>query len=319
VDILESDLGAMKIFFLLNPSKSKDLWDIREACGQAAKQAGWTARFGQVDRTQPRSTAHLLNQATEEDCSRIVVVGGDGTMNRVINDLSKSKRLKHHELAIVPEGTCNDFARFIGLHTGQRTDALRIACWGKPRSIDLGTVNGVLFLNNAGFGRHPTSGGGRRVGPLSTLRGFQPINLKARWPKGSIEGLFFMGMASNGPYFSKGLHFSRTCRPDDGLLEFFLLPAMRKWRLVPLLAAGRLGRALRSRHLVALKVDRLDIESASDLWPQVDGEPLMPASRRLTFGVSTEKAMIVWSEKKTEVMPDLQTGMDATTHVASLS
>src|ERR1700682_753494 len=102
----------MKIFFLLNPSRVKNRWDWREMAARSAKRYGWTPRFGEVDQTLPFSTERLLDQAVEEDCFRIVVVGGDGSLHRTINALGKKKRLKSVELGMVPAGTCNDFARF---------------------------------------------------------------------------------------------------------------------------------------------------------------------------------------------------------------
>src|ERR1700733_3034668 len=96
-----------------------------------AKKFGWTPRFGEVDRTLPNSTDRLIDQALDEDCARMVVVGGDGSLHRSINLLSRKKKLTSMELAVVPAGTCNDFGRFIGLRRRRMDYAFRIACSGK--------------------------------------------------------------------------------------------------------------------------------------------------------------------------------------------
>src|SRR5262245_57509779 len=101
----------MKIFFLLNASQPKRVWDLREAAGVVTRRHGATARFGQVDRHSPHSTDRLLRQAFEEGFRRIVIVGGDGTMHRTLNTLRRMKHLSKTELAYIPAGTCNDFAR----------------------------------------------------------------------------------------------------------------------------------------------------------------------------------------------------------------
>jgi diacylglycerol kinase family enzyme len=150
----------------------------------------------------------------------------------------------------------------------------------------------ALFLNNAGFGRRPPSPG-KRTKPFQTLRAFHPHHLKATWDKGSIEGAFYMGLVCNGPYFSGGLHFSKNVDLHDGLLDFYLIPTMPKWKLLPVLALGRLGRPTRVKRLLALRVPRLEIETEVDIWPQADGEPPSSATRRVSFAVSSEKAMIV--------------------------
>lgn len=294
----------MKAFFLLNPSHQKKQWDYREKAGQIARRCGWTPRFGQVERDRPQSCERLLQQALEEGCSRVVVIGGDGTLHRVINALHRQKRLRSTELALVPAGTCNDFARALGLSSRNTDEAFRVACTDPPRETDLGEMQGELFLNNAGFGRHPSNAveparakGARRARPLKTLRSFTPLPLRAEWEKGSVEGVFFMGMACNAPFFSKGLYFSKNPRVNDGFLDFFLLPTMPKWKLLPLLFMGKLGRPVRSRHMITLRVQRLLIEAQSDLWPQADGEPPVKATRKVVFSISPEKANIIAPSK----------------------
>jgi len=282
----------MKIYFLLNPSRNKNRWDWREAAARQARRYGWSPRFGEVDRALPKSTATLLDQALEEGCTRIVVVGGDGSLHRVINILAQQKKLKTVELATVPAGTCNDFARFIGLQRRRADYAFRIACSGNAQATDLGMIDSEIFLNNAGFGRRPEATR-RRWKSIQALRTFRPTVLRARWNKGSIEGSFYMALVCNAPYFSGGLHFSKNVSLQDGLLDVYLMPAIPKWRLLPLLALGRLGRPARLKRLVTLRVPRLDVEADSDLWPQSDGEPPTKAARQTSFAVSPEKAMIV--------------------------
>lgn len=282
----------MKIFFLLNPSQRKKEWDLRELGAQTAKRYGWTPRFAEVDRQRPHSTEHLLRQAWEEECSRIGVIGGDGTLHRVINVLHRHQRLKTMEIAVIPTGTCNDFARVLGFQKKRLEEAFRIACTGKAQAIDLGAMDSELFINTAGIGRQGTP---KRLPskPLSTLKSFRPISATLRWEKGSMEGTFFMALICNGPYFSGGLYMSKSPRLTDGFLDAYLVPVMAKWKLVPLLMMGKLGRPVRSRQMISLRIQDLEIHAQTDLWPQADGEPPTKAVRRVLFSISPEKAMIV--------------------------
>jgi diacylglycerol kinase (ATP) len=285
----------MKIFFLLNPSKSKSLWDLREAAGKAARTFGWAASFGQVDRQRPAASDPLVLRAVADGTTRLVVVGGDGTLHATINALAKEGKLSRVSLGLVPAGTCNDFARTIGLNPRRMDEAMRIACGGKGVSTDLGRMDDRLFINNAGFGR-PRSvvQPGRRAKPLKTLRSFQPVPVTVRWEKGALEGQFYMALACNAPFFSKGLFFSKSPKVDDGLLDVYLVPRVSKWKLVQRLLLGKLGRPVAFRQVISLKVPKLEVEAQADLWPQADGEP--PAAkpvRRLTFALADQKAMIV--------------------------
>src|SRR5688572_28056454 len=114
----------------MKPSQPKKLWDLREATAAAARRRGWSARFGDVDRTQPQAVERLLRQAREEGCARIVAVGGDGTLNRLINQLARDQALAGTEVAIVPAGTCNDFARALHLSRKRLAEAFEVACSG---------------------------------------------------------------------------------------------------------------------------------------------------------------------------------------------
>jgi diacylglycerol kinase family enzyme len=285
----------VKIFFILNPSRIRRLTALREAAALAAHRHGHSARFGAIDRRQPHSMEDLLNQAHEEGCERVVAAGGDGTFNRMIRVLGRQNRLAQTEIGLVPAGTCNDFLRSLRLTARRTAEALRVVCTGKPRETDLGELNGELFLNNAGFGRRlaPTVGR-RRVGALRSLRQFVPTPLRAHWENGSAEGVFFMGLVCNAPFFSGGLHFSRQVPSNDGLLDVYLVPRMAKAKLAAMILLGRLGRPLRVRQLVTLRLNQFEIESGRDLWPQLDGEP--PSARpvrRLNFRISASKALIV--------------------------
>src|SRR5262249_53458664 len=147
---------------------------------------------------------------------------------------------------VLPAGTCNDFARYLGLRARRMEHAFRIACGGKAQSTDLGLMGNELYLNNAGFGRRPISPTApKRWRSFRALRTFRPTALRATWDKGSLQGTFYMGLACNAPYFSGGLHFSKFANPRDGVLDVYFMPAMAKWKLLPILALGRLGRPAR--------------------------------------------------------------------------
>jgi diacylglycerol kinase family enzyme len=169
---------------------------------------------------------------------------------------------------------------------------MRLACSGKAKPIDLATMDNEIFLNNAGFGRRPAPAR-KRWKSFQALRGFKPTALHATWDKGSIHGVFYMVLVCNAPYFSGGLHFSKNISPNDGLMDVYFMPAIPKWRLLPILALGRLGRPTKFRRLIALRVPSIQIKTGSDIWPQADGEPPTKPVRRVRFSVSAEKAMIV--------------------------
>jgi YegS/Rv2252/BmrU family lipid kinase len=85
--------------------------------------------------------------ASQADYDRIVVSGGDGTINEAINGLTADSP----PVAIIPRGTANVLAAEIGL--GADPDAIaQTIVHGDPRTVSLGEVNGRRFLLMAGVG-----------------------------------------------------------------------------------------------------------------------------------------------------------------------
>ncbi len=79
--------------------------------------------------------------------ARVVVAGGDGTVEFVIRELADSE----HPLGIVPLGTFNNLARALALPTDVDR-AIAVARRGRPQAITLGRVNGRIFLEACALG-----------------------------------------------------------------------------------------------------------------------------------------------------------------------
>lgn len=101
-----------------------------------------------LEPTQARGDAELLARAAgATGAARLVVAGGDGTINEALNGLAGSKVA----LGIVPLGTANVLAAELGIANSARSVAAAILD-GQPRAVTLGTVNGRRFSMMAGVG-----------------------------------------------------------------------------------------------------------------------------------------------------------------------
>src|SRR5438067_5222459 len=83
---------------------------------------------------QPAHLRELAREAVAGGAELLVAVGGDGTVNEVVNGLVGAERA---ELAVIPRGTGGDFVRTFGIPS-KLEDAVRVALEGKTRTIDLG-------------------------------------------------------------------------------------------------------------------------------------------------------------------------------------
>jgi diacylglycerol kinase (ATP) len=99
----------------------------------------------------------LAEQAVRENCSPIIVAGGDGTIGDAANGLvraSKSTTEVLGPLGIMPTGSANDIAFALGLPT-DLNQAAKVIAAGKTRAMDLGKLNDRYFVNNSAAGLEP--------------------------------------------------------------------------------------------------------------------------------------------------------------------
>ena len=119
--------------FLVNPASANGATGRRwPKLLRRAQELGLTGETLLSER--PNHLTELAREAAG-DGRLLVVVGGDGTLNEVVNGVAGSNA----ELAILPAGTGQDFGRTYGIPT-RFDDAVRVALEGTPRPVDLGRV-----------------------------------------------------------------------------------------------------------------------------------------------------------------------------------
>jgi diacylglycerol kinase family enzyme len=91
-----------------------------------------------------------LRRVADSDAEVIVVGGGDGSINAAANIIRSTRKI----LGILPMGTLNNFARALGMPTDV-PDAMRALAKGIPQGVDIGEVNGKVFVNNSSIGIYP--------------------------------------------------------------------------------------------------------------------------------------------------------------------
>jgi YegS/Rv2252/BmrU family lipid kinase len=185
----------------------------------------------------------LARQAAEENWPVVAAFGGDGTVGDVARGILDSDSA----LGIIPMGTGNDAARNLGLPLD-----LNIACdtlkAGKTRRVDMGAINGIPFINNAGAGFDArvmevmnTSIRFVRGKPAFTLAilkmfpSFQPFELTlTRDGRPSETFPAMMLSVLNGTMYGAGMMACPDGVIDDGELDVLVIKAMPKPKLLAL-------------------------------------------------------------------------------------
>jgi diacylglycerol kinase family enzyme len=96
---------------------------------------------------EPTGVTQAVRKAIADGATRIAAAGGDGTISAAAAAVAGT----NVELVVIPAGTLNHFARDNGIPT-DLDDACALAVSGRIRAVDVGWVNGRLFLNTSSVG-----------------------------------------------------------------------------------------------------------------------------------------------------------------------
>lgn len=103
----------------------------------------------EVHAVEPEAIARTISDIVGAGARRVLVSGGDGTIATAATALLETPA----ELALLPGGTLNHFARDLGVST-KPEEALQVAVEGQSRGVDVGLVNGHVFLNTSSVGAY---------------------------------------------------------------------------------------------------------------------------------------------------------------------
>ena len=118
----------------------------------AAREAiAGDARF-ELREIPPAELQRAIADAVAAGATRVLVSGGDGTVANAAAALAGSDI----ELAVLPGGTLNHFARDAGIPVDDLPAALDAAANGRTVPVDVGYVNGRLFVNTSSVGVYVT-------------------------------------------------------------------------------------------------------------------------------------------------------------------
>lgn len=230
----------------------------------------------QAEVTLARGGEEMLataRRALEQGADIIVAGGGDGTINAVASVLIEAGRAEQR-FGVLPLGTLNHFAKDLSIPLDLDQAIANIAS-GVPRRVDVGEVNGRIFLNNSSLGMYPDivrdreqqqrhlgrgkwPAFGRAV--LSALRRFPFLNvqLKINGEQHARRTPFvFIG---NNEY-QQGLSMGARACMDGGNLCLYVAQKPTRLGLLRLALHALFGKLAQARDFDVLQAPELVIES----------------------------------------------------------
>ncbi|MDX6270931.1 MAG: hypothetical protein QOD28_2154 [Acidobacteriota bacterium] len=226
----------------------------------------------------------LARRAAADDGVQIVVAGGgDGTVNAVASELVGTEKT----LGVLPLGTLNHFAKDLNIPLDLE-GAARNLLEGEAARVDVGEVNGRVFINNSSLGLYPSIVRHRERQQERLGRGkwfaamWATLEVFRRYP------LFGVRLSTDGREFRRRTPFvfignneyqmdtfnlgARSCL-DAGHLSLHLTRDIGRWGLVRLAASALFGRLRESKDFDALCTKEVWIETRrTRLRVATDGE-----------------------------------------------
>ncbi len=260
-------------------------------------------------RTGNKEALHGLFANLEQyQFSKIIVAGGDGTINTIVNLMMKYD--VKIPLAIYPAGTANDFATYFGVPFDM-PGMVKVSLSDKTEPADLGCANGRYFVNVCGFG-FPVEVGQKTdqhfknaVGVLSyylkgieQLQHFKAYRMKVQSEECSFdENIFFM-VVMNGRSAGGFKKLALDASIQDGLLDVIVFKECNVLELMPLLVQLVRGEHTESPHVIRFKTSRLMVECDPDMATDVDGEP--GPKEKIEIVAAASVLQVIVSEVKNE-------------------
>jgi diacylglycerol kinase family enzyme len=266
-------------FLLVNPRSGG-------AEPSAAELAAAARRLGVETRELQRGedAAALAAAAADRGAEALGVAGGDGTLAAV----AEAALVRDLPFVPIPFGTRNHFARDAGLDRDDPIGALE-AFDGRERRVDVGAVDGRLFLNNVSLGlyasmvhaekhdRRTRAGALARILPAAFGRGRRPLELSFEVSGRHERRWLLMLVVANNDYGIGSLaDLTERERLDEGLLHAYALEAVGRARLVALLARAAADRLEGAAGWMEWAAPRFRVESRRErIRAALDGEPVV--------------------------------------------
>lgn len=259
------------IHFILNPTAGTNSPEKRARI-LSILQAIPKSKVWQTE--QVNHATELTQKAISEKATKIIAIGGDGTINEVASNLLYT----NIPLGIIPMGSGNGLARHLGLPL-QFEKALDRALNGTNITIDAGKWNDRSFFCTAGIGfdayvaAHFARRGKRGFfnyvySTIASLRNYQVIHIEEFGP-------LFSFTVANANQFGNNAYISPTSNLQDGFLEAIQIKPSNSWAIANL-GISLFFKKIHFNPLVTITtVKSMQFHSSQVIPYHLDGESLL--------------------------------------------
>jgi len=299
----------LKLQFIVNPSAGHGQYklvinDIKRAL--SGSQASYNISVPSF-----KGEAISLAKKASEDHDVVVAVGGDGTINEVINGLIGTGAT----LGIIPAGTGNGFAREFGIPLNVK-EACKVILDGHTKQIDIGQADGRYFIGFAGLGFDALIAKlvGEMFGPLRGMwiyfvSGFLVFNrYKPKIISVKIDSEIVkirplvIAVANTKRYGGKAF-IAPNAMPDDGLFDVCIIEYIRSWKLFWNLYKLFTGEHIKLPYVSMYRGQKVSIQSPEPFPIHLDGEAI-ESCREIQFSIIPNAVKLIIPKEGGERVKD---------------
>lgn len=268
-----------KILFVVNPiSGGKKKTSFNKKVLETLDLQVFNPTF--IQTTGPNHAYELGLKAIEEGYDAVVAVGGDGT----INELGASLVGTNMPLGIIPEGSGNGLALYLGIPMNEAAAIRRLNRF-ETFDVDSGIINNRPFFNIAGLGFDATVSdrfaNDTMRGPMGYLRSIMNVltSYKPGKYKLNIDGVeyereAFMISVANSPQYGNNAYIAPNASVNDGLLDVCIVHKFPLY-ILPMMVYHLFNRSAHQSEYVEIIPGKNILIEREDNGPvHVDGEPL---------------------------------------------
>ncbi|HEY6963151.1 MAG TPA: diacylglycerol kinase family protein [Gaiellaceae bacterium] len=281
-------MSAAKTVFLVNPASDNG------ATGKRWPElAHRAARLGLQGETlfseRPGHLIELARQAVDGGATLVVAVGGDGTLNEVVNGVAT----RDVDIATIPIGTGMDFGRTYGIPT-KFDAAVRVALDGETRTVDAGRVRYRTWGGEdaerwfANVGSVGMSGAvAQRANAMSKALGgkatffyaltrvfleWENTEVTVRFDDGERRGRMHDVVVANGVWHGGGMKLAPDAQPDDGMFDVVLIGDVSKVDFLTTAPKIYKGTHVRHPKVEVVRTASVAVDAEETLPIELEGE-----------------------------------------------
>jgi diacylglycerol kinase (ATP) len=266
-----------RILLAVNPHARRGGSNACELAAASFRAAGHSVTVIECERDPARFAATIGGHRGEIDVA--VIGGGDGTLIAAVAGI----RAAGVPLLILPLGTMNDLARTLSIPKDVEA-ACRLLDDGVLQAIDVGSVNGHLFFNEASIGlsthvaveqtEEVKSRYGMLAIPIATLRSLgsmRPYRLDVETERGRHRFRTVQLTVANNYRFG-GVVENTAARIDDGFLDLYSIDVRHWWDAFAIVVSVALRRFPKAHCVTDLRGHRFVVRSRRPHRVFADGE-----------------------------------------------